>query len=313
MSFFTPPSQLIKCTDLASCFQGLYNFGFTILLAVCLLIFVYGAFEYMLSSAGIFDKEKGKKKMFNAIIVPIIVLIIPVILNLINPYIFQAKLQIPVIKVKVPEIYYAEGTHANPTNISQAGYVPASLNPVLKSVLDKELGCVDVLDKLEYATCTPGYIESIIVKRKSRYAILCSSKTKRFLAYVRINVGRPGSETPLGTFDIRFKTFNRDGYWSNIDGSYMGKILLYFKEGGYLVHAGYDEKGILYETLGCIRMFEADLGAMYPYINTPISDNAFGAGINKPQNQKPFPNKPNTQIIITDDPTKYCPNDYGMF
>ncbi len=98
------PSQLINCTDVTSCFQALYNFAFTIFLALCLFQFIYGAFQYLLSGAYIFRKEEGKKKMQNSIIALIVVLIIPLILNLINPDIFKVKFQIPSLEVKPPDI-----------------------------------------------------------------------------------------------------------------------------------------------------------------------------------------------------------------
>ncbi len=96
---FPPPSKLINCTNLANCFQALYNFGFTIFLALAFIYFLYGAFQYLLSGAGIFKTEEGKKKMQNAIIALVVVLIIPVILNFINPGIFNVTLKIPEVTV----------------------------------------------------------------------------------------------------------------------------------------------------------------------------------------------------------------------
>ncbi len=97
-----PPSELIKCDDIASCFQSLYNFFFIIFLALAFLIFLYGAFQYFLSPTGIFNKEEGKRRMQNSIIALIVVLIIPVILNFINPEIFKIQLSIPRVTVEAP-------------------------------------------------------------------------------------------------------------------------------------------------------------------------------------------------------------------
>ncbi len=112
MPQIVPPSKLINCTDLSTCFQALYNFSFTLFLALCFLMFVYGAFQYLLSGAGIFSKEEGKKRMINSIIALIVILVIPLILNLINPQIFQAKLKIPKVEATLPEItfYMPQGT-----------------------------------------------------------------------------------------------------------------------------------------------------------------------------------------------------------
>jgi hypothetical protein len=95
-----PPSEFIKCTDPTSCFQAIYNFLFAILIALAFLYFLYGAFQYLLSAGGVFPKEEGKKKMINSIIAVIIALVIPIFLNMINPGIFQVKLQVPKVKVE---------------------------------------------------------------------------------------------------------------------------------------------------------------------------------------------------------------------
>lgn len=102
------PSELVNCQDLGSCFQNLYNLLFAIFVAMAFLYFLFGAFEYLLSGAGIYEKEKGKSKMKNSVIALIVVLVIPVILNMINPNIFKAKLQIPKVTVITPELYLGE-------------------------------------------------------------------------------------------------------------------------------------------------------------------------------------------------------------
>lgn len=104
------PSSLIKCEDLVSCFQSIYNFFFMIFLTLAFISFVYGAFQYLISGAGIFNKEAGKKRMINSIVAIIVVLLIPPVLKLINPEIFEGiKLQIPKIKIESPIIYEPEG------------------------------------------------------------------------------------------------------------------------------------------------------------------------------------------------------------
>jgi hypothetical protein len=105
------PSQIINCRDITSCFQAIYNFLFAIFVAFAFLSFLYGAILYLSSGAGIYDKDKGKSRMKNSIIALIIVLAIPIILNMIDPNIFKAKLQIPYITVIVPIL--GEGENAN--------------------------------------------------------------------------------------------------------------------------------------------------------------------------------------------------------
>jgi hypothetical protein len=64
---------------------------------------------YLLSGGGIFKKDEGKSRMTNSIIAVIVALIIPIILNMINPGIFQVVLQIPEVTVKLPEYTFAPG------------------------------------------------------------------------------------------------------------------------------------------------------------------------------------------------------------
>ncbi len=128
------PSELIKCENVSACFQALYNFLFTLFLALAFLFFVYGALEYMLSGAGIFAKDKGKKRMINSIVSVVIVLVIPVILNIINPQIFKAELQIPKVEVRKPDLaaFLEENMDIINTDPSDEDLVKASGDVVAK-------------------------------------------------------------------------------------------------------------------------------------------------------------------------------------
>jgi len=99
-----PPSEFIQCSDISSCFQAIYNFLFSIFIALAFLYFLYGAFKYLLSAGGVYPKEEGKKKMVNSIIAVIVALGIPIFLNMINPEIFQVRLQVPKLDI-IPPVY----------------------------------------------------------------------------------------------------------------------------------------------------------------------------------------------------------------
>jgi hypothetical protein len=96
-------SEFIKCNNLSSCFQELYNFLFALFILLAFLSFLYGAFLYLLSAGGVYDKEKGKNKMKNSIIALLVALIVPIILNMINPGIFRSELKVPQVEVTLPE------------------------------------------------------------------------------------------------------------------------------------------------------------------------------------------------------------------
>jgi hypothetical protein len=130
MPSISPPSELIRCDSLTSCFQALYNFLFALLILLAFLNFLYGAFLYLLSGGGIYDKEKGKNKMRNSVVALLVAFIIPIILNMINPKIFSSELLIPGVKVTLPEYKYAyvglhSGDVAKPpkgANVNQSGF-----------------------------------------------------------------------------------------------------------------------------------------------------------------------------------------------
>jgi hypothetical protein len=96
-------SEFIKCNDLSSCFQELYNFLFALFILLAFLSFLYGAFLYLLSAGGVYSKEKGKNKMKNSIIALLVALIVPIILNMINPGIFRSELRVPQVDVTLFE------------------------------------------------------------------------------------------------------------------------------------------------------------------------------------------------------------------
>jgi len=134
--------QLLNtCTDIVSCFQTIYNLLFALLLFLSFLWFLYGAIEYLLSAGSITSKEEGKKRMINSIVAVLIAFLIPVILNMINPKIFNFQLQIPVVKVKqmetknIPE--YGKATDTDSTGEIKKGsdfYSPTPYYPVPSNI-----------------------------------------------------------------------------------------------------------------------------------------------------------------------------------
>lgn len=147
------PSQLINCSDLSSCFQAIYNLLFAIFVALAFLYFLFGAFQYLLSGGGVFSKEQARSKMRNSIIALIIVLVIPIILNLINPGIFRGiKISIPKVTVTMPQLNVETDPNAYVVSTTTPGFHPSAYyrrggplsqyicftsNPIYASVLPK--------------------------------------------------------------------------------------------------------------------------------------------------------------------------------
>jgi hypothetical protein len=122
MPSLSQPSKIIQCTDVTSCFQAIYNFFFAILIALAFIYFLYGAFQYLLSAGGVYPKDEGKKKMINSIIAVIVALVIPLILNMINPGIFNAVLQIPKVKATLPDYTFGVAGGIPGTDIESSWY-----------------------------------------------------------------------------------------------------------------------------------------------------------------------------------------------
>ena len=105
-------NQITTCSDLASCFQAIYNLGIVVLFSLAFLNMVYGAVEYLFSAGSITSKESGKNRIMNSIGAIIIVLVLPQILHIINPRIFEVKLKIPYVEKASPPVFTVFGGNA---------------------------------------------------------------------------------------------------------------------------------------------------------------------------------------------------------
>jgi len=263
------PSQIINCQDIVSCFQAIYNFLFAIFVAMAFLYFLFGAFEYLFSGSGIYAKEKGKSRMKNSIIALIIALVLPVILNMINPYIFKAELQIPqatvkplVLEINAPETSSEEDT----LGPGETVYNEKPNKKLLEELEDKE------------------YITKIVVNCSEQKAkIYAKPEGKEIeveVATVPIKTGKKvdgkncdeenkagKNTTPVGTFRLNNKRYKPEGgIISRETGANIGtRAITYEDKRGLLIHGSAtkakDEK--FPNTLGCIRMKNADLAAIF--------------------------------------------------
>jgi len=115
-------------SNLQVCLQGIYNLLVAIAVVVAFFMFLFGAFENLLST--IPDvKMQGKNRMKNAIIGLGIIFITGIVLYWINPYIFSARLiMYQITNLEIQEIII-EGTRIV-NNILQTGQAKRlDLNP----------------------------------------------------------------------------------------------------------------------------------------------------------------------------------------
>ncbi len=101
MTDLLAPYQLIDCSDILSCFQSIYNLLVILLIAFSFLLFVFGAFQYILSAANIFSTGEAKNRMKNSLTALIIGLVFSSLMYYINPNIFKVDLLIPKVKVEL--------------------------------------------------------------------------------------------------------------------------------------------------------------------------------------------------------------------
>ncbi|BCX15412.1 MAG: hypothetical protein KatS3mg097_304 [Candidatus Parcubacteria bacterium] len=99
-----PPYQLIDCSDILSCFQSIYNLLVILLIAFSFLLFVFGAFQYILSAANIFSIGEAKNRMKNSLTALIIGLVFSSLMYYINPNIFKVNLFIPKVNMEMPPL-----------------------------------------------------------------------------------------------------------------------------------------------------------------------------------------------------------------
>jgi D-alanyl-D-alanine dipeptidase len=93
--------------NLNFCLQGIYNLLVAIAVVVAFFMFLFGAFENLLSA--IPDvKMQGKNRMKNAIIGLGIIFVSGVVLYWINPSIFNARLIMYQVQFSVPEVIISE-------------------------------------------------------------------------------------------------------------------------------------------------------------------------------------------------------------
>jgi hypothetical protein len=78
-------------TPLATFLSQAFQFGLAIAAALAVIMIVWGGVEYMLSES-LFNKEDGRKKIYNAIIGLLLALVSWLILYIINPDILNFKL-----------------------------------------------------------------------------------------------------------------------------------------------------------------------------------------------------------------------------
>ena len=261
------PSKLINCTNIVSCFQNLYNFFFTLLVALAFLSFLYGAFQYLLSGGGVFQKEAGKKKMINSVIAIIVALTIPIILNMINPNIFKAELNIPFVQARLPE--YISASETPPEDILKPGETPVDAPP--NKNLEKSLAYIKYIKEL-IVDCSSLKMQIIGVNYADQEVKVADgipiNTGKRVNGQNCIEANIAGSHTtPKGTFLISEKRYNPNGLISRESPhSSMGtRALVYDGSRGLLIHGSGTEarNRALPPTWGCIRMKNEDLAAIY--------------------------------------------------
>ena len=195
------PSEIIKCKDIASCFQTIYNFFFAILIALAFLNFIYGAFLYLLSAGKVYSKDAGKNKMVNSIIAVIVVLTTPIILNMINPGIFKIEMKIPIVEVKLPQYIYS----------FEPGKLPGT---DLKISSDQIKGKADCNIPQGNNLCAPSNLRYYTLNRLDdlalrQFALICINESGGSSTIEsKVDVCEDGNSFSIGLFQINMVATN---------------------------------------------------------------------------------------------------------
>lgn len=127
------------------------------------------------------------------------------------------------------------------------------------------------------AVITVGSPTTIVVFRKSN-TLGVYDENWQLIKACFVSTGKPGHETPLGTYTIYQHTDNGD-YHPMVDGTY-GRYCMRFKKGGFMFHSVcYANRGdpepILQEvadigtsaSLGCVRLYVDDAEWLYANVS----------------------------------------------
>lgn len=152
MTYLLEPYQLVACSDILSCFQSIYNFGVILLIAFSFLFFVFGAFQYILSAANVYNTNEAKDRMKNSLTALIVGLTFSSLLYYVNPNIFKISLFIPQVKVDLSSLSETELSDEEIREIST--YKPTTIKvdvmePSSEELKDWRLDKIKARDDLE--------------------------------------------------------------------------------------------------------------------------------------------------------------------
>lgn len=133
MTDLLSPYQLVQCSDMLSCFQSIYNLLVILLIALSFLFFVFGAFQYLLSAANIYNTEEAKDRMKNSLIALIICLTFSSLIYYVNPNVFKVNLFIPKVTVKTPDLVVDEQA----VNLNESEYTETFEAEIITSVKNR--------------------------------------------------------------------------------------------------------------------------------------------------------------------------------
>ena len=150
-------------------------------------------------------------------------------------------------------------------------------NPAIVFADDIAENTIDPAPTSEVPTLPLGPPALIVVHRASNICFVYDANNQLLNGFV-VSTGKPGHETPLGTYQIYQHTTGAK-YHPMVDGTY-GRWCMRFKQGGYMfhsvcyAHAG-DVEPIAEEVIalgtsvsrGCVRLNVQD--AEWLYKNTP--------------------------------------------
>ncbi len=269
--------ETVNTNNIGKYFNIIFKFAIGLAGALAVVMIIIGGIQYM-GDESIFGKTEAKKKIFSAILGLLIALGSWAILNTIDPNLLGTKgLKVKQVNFEIIDLPDAGDSSADPDFKTGSGsYSVGAVSPSVANAVTKlKQGW-----EIDAFRVYPSNNRMVISLKKDgeidNTNIVTISPGKNGYSEIGKGVTKDG-KTPKGEWKILSIRKSKDAQpVYNADGANMGATFWLLSptnngERGIGMHG--NKNGTLGVTSGCIRLTNADLLALLPYVKTGISVN----------------------------------------
>ncbi len=241
--------------------------------ALAVIMIVIGGIEYM-GDESIFAKTQAKKQITNAILGLLIALGAWVLLNTINPDLLKVNIAIKSVNAVINLPDSGDGTVDSDCTKGDGGsYSVGSVSPAVSSAVTK-LQQGWTISQLRVSS-TNNTMTIVLKNGNQEDTSNVISMSPGASGYADVGGGTTGDrKTPRGTWTVLSMTTPGNGVpiynssCSNMGASYWLLNATVSGERGIGIHG--NKSGTLGTTAGCIRLTNADILALLPYVSSGL-------------------------------------------